>query len=172
MIDTTERIAELEAKLATLDAKVSASVAARASAQENYDAAKDAYAVAERKFMLAKDELYQKSETVHNFNWNRRDVRAELDVIIECQKIANEGGIVAEVVATHALNRPQPYFVVVISVGKTSIKTVKISEYRSLPKSRWAHNYFSVKNGGIWYAYGYKLKDHEAVIAEWKEKNP
>ena len=172
MIDTTERIAELEAKLATLDAEAAASVAARASAQESYDAAKDAYAVAERKFMLAKDELYQKSETVHNFNWIRRDVRAELDTIIECMKIVGEGGVVAEVVSTQPMSSVRSYFVVVISVGKSSIKTVKISEYRSLPKSRWSHNYFSVKDGGIWYAYGYKLKDHEAVIAEWKEKNP
>lgn len=172
MIDTSGRIAELEAKLATLDAEVSASVAARASAQESYDAARDEYAVAERKFMLAKDELYRKSETVHHFNGIRRDVRAELDTIIECRKIESEGGIVAEVSATQTWGNQHSYFVVVISVGKTSIKTVRVSEYRSLPKSRWAHNYFSVKNGGIWYAYGYKLKDHEAVIAEWKEKNP
>lgn len=172
MIDTSGRISELEAKLATLDAEVSASVVARASAQENYDAAKDEYAVAERKFMLAKDDLYRKSETVHHFNGIRRDVRAELDTIIECRKIVSEGGVVAEVVATQPLFIVRSYLVVVISVGKSSIKTVNVGKYRSLPKSRWPHNYFSVKDGGIWYAYGYKLKDHEAVIAEWKEKNP
>ena len=171
MINTAERIAELEAKLAKLDAEVSASVSERAVAQENYDAAKDEYAVAERKFMLAKDDLYRKSETVHHFNGIRRDVRAELDTIIECRKIVSEGGVVAEVVATQPMFSVRSYIVVVISVGKSSIKTVKVSEYRSLPKSRWPHDHFSVKSGGGWYTYGYKLKDHEAVIAEWKEKN-
>ena len=57
MIDTTERIAELEAKLATLDAEAAASVAARASAQESYDAAKDAYERAELLVLVYRRQL-------------------------------------------------------------------------------------------------------------------
>lgn len=172
MIDTAERISELERKLLALDGEVSVGESQCAVAQENYDAAKDAYAVAERRFLLAHEELRRKSEDVRRVNDLRANIGSELETVIACEKITREGGVVAEVVATEQGTLPQSYLVVVISVGKSSIKAVKVSEYRSLPKSAWTPRSFSVKGGGIWYAYGYKLKDHEAVIAEWKEKNP